>query len=204
MSRNVAEFISYFFHPLAMPLYALLLFSFTDPYFELFLPSKTKWTAFLVFTGMTFVGPLLLLSIYRKMGTINSFSDPNKSSRIMVASVILIFYFVTYYLFKKLQLSSIYYQLFLAIIMAICLATFITFFYKISMHGLAVGGILGAQLAFFFIHGTYNTFLLILIILICGLVGTARLALKAHNAYQVYWGYLLGAVVVASFILWKG
>ncbi|MEM7161468.1 MAG: hypothetical protein AAF487_03415 [Bacteroidota bacterium] len=201
--RNIAQIVSYLFHPLAMPIYALFLFYFTDPYFELFLPSETKLKALMMFLGLTFIGPLILLSVYRYTGTINNFSDPNRSSRIMVAVVVLLFYFTTYFLFKKLYLSQIFYDLFLSIIISICIATFISFFYKISMHGLAVGGICGAQLALFIMHGSFNAYVLMALILLCGTVGTSRLILRAHSADQVYTGTLLGIFSVGLYLLFK-
>ena len=69
------------------------------------------------------------------------------------------------------------------------------------MHGLAVGGTVGAQIALFYLHDTFNPLILIILLIITGLVGSARMVLNAHTANQVYSGTLLGMFVVASYVM---
>jgi len=184
-----------------MPIYALAFFINTSPLFTVYFDPKFQYIFYLLFIGLTFVAPIILLSFYKFTGTIDNFSDPNRSSRIMVATVVLVFYFVTYYLFKRFQLTNIFYDLFLGIIISIAIAALISFYYKISMHGLAAGGFLGAHIAISILTGVYQPIVFCILVILCGLIGSARLALNAHNQGQVYSGTLLGIIGVACFIM---
>ncbi|NND77265.1 MAG: hypothetical protein HKN39_03705 [Flavobacteriales bacterium] len=202
MIRSIAQVISYLFHPLALPIYAIFLFSATNSAFQLYLdPEKTGKLA-LIFIGISFVAPLVYIFYLKQTGAIDNVSDPNRKSRLIVSIVVLVFYAITYFLFKRIQLNDVFYDLFFGVIVAIAIATIISFWYKISMHGLSVGGLLGAQCALFFLHNYLRMDILLLLILLIGLVGTSRAIVKAHTNDQIYSGVLLGATVVAAYLIY--
>ena len=86
----------------------------------------------------------------------------------------------------------------LATLMAIYVALIITFFWKISMHMIGIGGLAGAMMALSFRFGLDLWLLFSVIILASGLLGVARLQLKAHSPSQVYVGFVLGFLIVFS------
>ncbi len=84
----------------------------------------------------------------------------------------------------------------LATIIAISIALAITFFWKISMHMIGIGGLTGAILALSLRFGIDAWMIFTVVLLISGLLGSSRLFLNAHTPAQVHTGYLLGTVVV--------
>ncbi len=69
---------------------------------------------------------------------------------------------------------------------------FINIFFKISIHSLASGYLIGIAIGLLR-TSTYNLeFLLILAVIIAGLVGSARLYLNAHQMDEVIAGYAVG------------
>ena len=79
-------------------------------------------------------------------------------------------------------------------ILIIIFAAIISKFWKISLHLLAIGGVVGVFLALQLIEGGV-LHLLLIFILLSGILGVARIAQKAHNHTQVYLGFLLGMSV---------
>lgn len=190
--KIAAQILSFLFHPLSLPVYAYLIFHHSDPFFNIHFNPELNLQFLSIFIFNTFVAPLLAILFLFQNGTINSLSDPNKKSRIIVALTVLILYVFTYVLFGRFNLPSVFYDLFLSIIITILLGGLITMWYKISMHGIGMGGLLGAQCALFSMHDYFILPLLLLLIILVGIVGTARLIIKAHSHNQVYLGSLLG------------
>ena len=71
----------------------------------------------------------------------------------------------------------------------------INIFMKISMHAIAVGGMLGIIIVLMIISPVNMTVPLFLAMLISGLVGTARMILGAHNGNELWIAFLLGVLV---------
>ena len=95
--------------------------------------------------------------------------------------------------------GDLFNQLLLGSTFTIIAALLINLHWKISIHMIGVGGILGAVLGM--AQGLFIELLwpVIIIVLLSGMLGTARLMLKAHNPLQIYAGFLLG--FAAMFIL---
>ncbi|MCK4288907.1 MAG: hypothetical protein KAW86_06865, partial [Bacteroidales bacterium] len=68
----------------------------------------------------------------------------------------------------------------------------INFFWKISIHMIGIGGMLGTLIGLSFLWMIDIPFLIILLILCSGITGFARLKLNAHNPAQVYTGFVIG------------
>ena len=79
-------------------------------------------------------------------------------------------------------------------ILIIIFAAIISKFWKISLHLLGMGGVVGVFIALQFIEGGVM-YLLLFFILLSGILGIARIAQKAHTHTQVYVGFLLGISV---------
>jgi hypothetical protein len=82
----------------------------------------------------------------------------------------------------------------LGAILIVLLAGIISRFWKISLHLLAIGGVVGIFIALQLMEGGV-LYLLLIFILLSGILGVARIKQKAHNHTQVYVGFLLGVSV---------
>lgn len=186
---------TYLFLPLLMPLLLIYLALQLDPYLVFFVsPAKGNLTL-LVIAMATLVFPLINLFFLKKAGLISSFHLQKRRERIAPAVATIIYFALGYYLIKQAQLPIAVYSLYLGVIASALLALFVSLKWKISMHAIGIGGVLGGMYGLFKLHEFVNWPLLIALILITGWVMTSRIALKAHTPAQVYAGALFGFLV---------
>ena len=103
------------------------------------------------------------------------------------------------------SLNSAVDQLFLPYILAstvtIAVATIITFFWKISLHTVGIGGLLAVVIVWTRMMPQVVLPLIPIVVICAGLVGFARLQLQAHTQSQIYVGYLVGFFATLGGIL---
>jgi len=101
---------------------------------------------------------------------------------------------MAYYLLKNVQISPIFqYFTFGATVLSMALFA-INFFWKISAHMIAIGGITGMLLGLAFTGIVGNPYLVVISVFIAGIIGFARLQLNANTHAQVYSGFILGVL----------
>jgi len=149
----------------------------------------------------TFIIPVLSLFILKMSGSISSMLLERKEERLTPMIYTAVMYGITAYMFSsKLELGemiSVYLRISTVLIL---LTGVITIFWKISLHGVGIGGVIGflmglnqqTQLAYFGI-------LLSGLFLIAAIILSARLRLNVHSPQQVYIGFVLG--ICSSFVL---
>lgn len=146
---------------------------------------------------LTVAFPGLTMLYFKWSGAISSLQMPERGERITPFFVTLLFYGICYYRMLGLPLDPVLTNMFLGAIIAVGLALLITRKFKISIHMVGIGGLLGAVLGLGIQHGLYGLAPLVYtLIILGGLVGSARLILDAHKPNEVYSGFLLGLVVV--------
>jgi hypothetical protein len=143
----------------------------------------------------TIILPLLSIFFLIKKGMVSSLEMSNHKERslplfITVLWMSLGFYMLNHTLIYPYLLKA---ELFGAILIII-FAAIISKFWKISLHLLGIGGVVGIFIALQLIEGEALDLLLIFILLSITL-GVARIKQKAHNHTQVYMGFLLGMSV---------
>ncbi len=206
MTTRVATVISYVLHPLMMSTYLFLLLVFIAPHTILpigFSMSGSIVLVLLIFIT-TFIIPVLSLFVLKMSGSISSLLLDKKEERITPMLYTVIMYGVTTYLFgSKAELGEMIF-IFLGIsTLLISLTITITLFWKISLHGMGIGGFVGLIMGLNQ-QSVLNHFELILplLFLVSALVLSARLRLNAHSPAQVYVGFVVGIIVsFVSFII---
>ena len=192
MQTKFAKIISYFFHPLIMPTYAFIVLFNLKAYFSLVIPYEGKMRIVLLIFIVTFVFPTMVILFFRSRNMIKSLYQLSRQERKFPYVTTIVFYVFAYYLLKNVQISPIFhYFIFGATVISI-LAFLINFFWKISIHMIAIGGLIGMLLGLSFTGIIGEPIFLILSIFMSGFIGFARLQLKAHTPAQVYSGFLLG------------
>lgn len=192
METKLARIISVVFQPLLVPTYTLLVIFSLNSYISLIVPAQVKHILMWIVFISTFVFPVLFIFILYRRGMIRSLNMDNREERIFPLMVTGIFYFLAYYIVRQSQLDLIYNLLFLGSALLIVLALIVSVYWKISMHMIGVGGMLGALVGLGLTAYVDLVFYVVLTALVCGLVGFARLKLKAHTPAQVYAGFLAG------------
>ncbi len=201
MEKKIANFFSYLFHPLLMPLYMLIVLFNSDTYIVYDIPFRLqKWIYGIVCFSMILM-PIALIVRLKKMGRINSYEMETIEERRLPMFSTVMFYGITFYFLKSLGLDELVYLLLLGATFLVIVAFFITMKWKISVHMIGMGGIVGTTLGLILILQAPIIHILTTLILISGLVGFARLKLYAHTQAQVYTGFLLGSAVMLGVIM---
>ena len=209
MLRLLAQIISFIFHPLLIVTYMLALLLLVNPY--LFgvssIGDKASKLLLLQIFLSTFFIPGVAVVMLRFTGMIQSFQMETKQERIGPYIITGLFYL---WMFRNFldnpSIPTAFTSFLLGATIGLFFAFFINIFSKISAHAVGVGGLLGMVVITMLLF-SYDTFtimmaqgtlevsmstILLMAILIAGLVGTARLALQAHEPMDLYGGYLVG------------
>lgn len=188
----IATVTSYVFHPLLLLVYAFFFVDIFFPYQFMHLGGAAKMQLLLALIINTIVFPVATLGLMRGLKIISDFQLNTSKERILPFIAIMLFYFWTYLVIKKLGVGDYFVHVTLGASFGIFLAFFFNVFYKISLHAVGAGGFLGIALTLT-LSSTYNLlFPLLLVIVIAGLVGSSRLFLGAHSPREVLTGYMVG------------
>jgi hypothetical protein len=194
-----ARIVSVLFHPLLLATYLFGLFTIALPAGLDPLKEDGHWNFVLLIFCVTFVLPALNIMIFKTFGTIKSLSLEERRERIVPFSFITILYTAVTYLFYSRTRIGVHDNLlkFLIIIdILVLLATVITFFYKISVHSMAIWGMIGILLPLNKISEQGALFYpTIAAIVVAGFIMASRLQLDSHTPREVMAGALTGLLI---------
>jgi hypothetical protein len=209
LSRTLATFVSYLFHPVFMPVVLmLLLYKLAPVHFAGISPGnafqKGSFVNLLVIVGVcTVFFPLVTILLMKALGFIKDIEMQQSQDRIMPLMAIMIFYFWAYHVISNLPDTPLILRiLLLGSFWNIIVVFMINIFFKISMHTVAAGGTLGLVAALLILNPINMMPVLYFFLFLAGIIGSARLLLNAHNPAEVWLGYLVGTVVMFSAYLY--
>lgn len=199
-----ALLLSYVFHPIFIPLYVLLFIVYLHPsYFSGFSESTKIRTIFILVQNAVFY-PLFCVLLLKGVGFIQSIFLRNQKDRIIPYIACGIFFFWTFTVFKEnAEFPRIVPAFMLGVFLASSAALIANIYFKISMHAIGLGGMLGIFLVIALSYSMLMTWPLSLALLITGLVCTARLLVSDHSPKDIYSGLFLGILcqVIAAWIM---
>lgn len=186
-----AKLISYIFHPLFIPVYVGWFFIYDMDLF----PAQDAWHKSLLliqFFVNYCVLPLVTLLLAKGLGFVSSIYLQTSKDRIIPYVAAGIFYFWVWYVFKNQRFPDPVVMFSLAVFLASSVGLILNSYFKISMHGLAVGVVIVLMLLL--AHSTSMDFgyYLSITFLLAGLVCTARLVNGDHHPFEVYAGLFVG------------
>ena len=195
-----SKIISYLLHPILIPIIVLYIGINNVDYLYLIFHNYSN-NLYVIILTFTMVLPLISAILFVKSGRVESLEMRKKEERrgpLFVSALIMGIGFFKFYLISKLSfhLSAIY----ISSIILLIFAFLITIRWKISLHMLGIGGATGTFIALNYIFGGIY-YLILLFLALSGLLAFARLDQKAHNASQVYVGFVLGCIFQSLFII---
>lgn len=190
-----AQFISILAHPLFMPSYAFSLLMYTNPYINMMISDSTKNVVIIILSLFTIVLPTLTAIILKQLRVIDSIYMKTTEERKWPFVFTLAWYYMAFQLLAKLYIPQSFLLLMLGAISAIGLSLIITLRWKVSIHMLGIGGLIGAIIGISHRFQFDHSNLIMLLLIFAGLIGFARLKTHSHNYRQVYVGFLLGFLV---------
>jgi hypothetical protein len=194
VTRFFASLISVLFHPLFIPLYVSAFLMYWHPtVFAGFSAIQKIRILGTIFVNLTLLPAFTVFLLWR-LKFIDNILLRTTKERIIPYAAMMFFGFWAWNVFNHLAYSPpLFTSFLLGTFIAIIAGWLANIYYKISMHGLAIGG-----MVFFVIYvsltnegsgGQYISAAM----LIAGLTATARLLVSDHKGFDVYSGILAGA-----------
>jgi len=198
--NSLAKIFSVVFHPLLMLVYGMAII-FSAPTLFGYLPVQIKKLMFLIVLVNNVFLPVSLLPFFMHRGIISSWTVNERKERTIPLILTTLLYGVTSYIIFRYQIplflkSYIFSAFFLSLIV-----TLINLWWKISLHSVGAGALLGIVLILSLRTHTSLVEYLILVIITGGLVLSSRLKLNYHNPQQVWLGYLTGFLGLILFMI---
>jgi hypothetical protein len=194
--RSLAHLISYIFHPVFLPTAGLMMVFGLNTYISQTTPfAKQLFIVFWIFVNTALI-PLIFTLFLRWRGVVESIQLHSREDRLIPFSFALMFYLTNYWLMQDVALPTLIHSIFLGSSIAVGMALLFTFFTKISIHMIGMGGITASVFGIVQIYHMPLMWLVIAGILASGAVGSARYILKSHNLQQIYLGWMIGFLAV--------
>ncbi len=202
--KVLAHFFSYVFHPLFIPLYVVYFLLFIHPSYTAGFDVRAKLQVLLIVALNAVFFPLFTVLLLKGLGFIDSVFLHTQKDRIIPYIACGVFFFWTWHVFRQQsQYHPIFASFFFGVLLTASAALLANIYFKISMHAMGMGGVIGLFLVIMVYNTMLMTWPLSLAFIITGLVCTSRLIVSNHSAGDIYLGLILGALcqVAAAFIM---
>jgi hypothetical protein len=186
-----AKIISIIFHPLLMPVYGMAII-FSAPTLFGYLPFNVKKLLFLIVLVNNVLLPLSLLPFFLQRKIISSWALSERKERNIPLIITALLYLTTSYIIFRFPIPLFLKSFIFATALLSLLVTLINFWWKISLHSVGAGALIGIVLLLSVKMLTPLEWYLIPAVLIAGLVLSSRLRLNHHSPAQVWIGVLTG------------
>ena len=185
--------VSIVFTPFYLPTLGLLaLFSFS--YLSL-LPFQYKAIVIAIVYFFTILLPTLLIHVYRRHQHWNLIELGQRERRMVPYVLSILCYFTCVYIMRSLHIPHFMSSIVVAALCIQIICAIVNGWWKISTHTAAIGGVVGALVAFAAIFGFNPLPWLCITIIIAGILGTSRMILRQHSLSEVVSGFLVGVFV---------
>lgn len=179
------------------PTYGALFLIAVNPHLFGFITGKAAMLWIIVVFILTFIFPTIWLLMMKKLELVNSVKLETANERIIPYIATCSFYLWAFMMFKPGATNTIFSNSLMSLmLLGAAISGFIGFFSniftKISIHSIGAGSMLGLVLAILRYSYYDLRILFVVCIILAGIIGTSRLILNAHDAKQVYLGYLAG------------
>jgi len=190
MTLKFSKIISYTLHPIVFPIIGTLLyFIFLPRHIDSHVKNALIVSVFIA----TYIIPLFFMFLLKRMKLIETYYIKTMEER----KFPLIFLTVLSYLLGVMlyrtgivpELSLFFFGITLTLLIAY-LFTYIDF--KISLHTIGVGGLIGFIALLSFAYELNLIVFLAFFFVIAGSIASSRLKLEAHKEKEVYLGFLIG------------
>lgn len=151
----------------------------------------------------TILFPVLITVLLWRLGFTKSLQLETQRERIFPLVINIIFYFWAWNVSRNLDAVPLpLVQWLLGIFLCASAAMFTNIYMKVSLHTIAMGGLLAFSFLMTLTDPFFPAWILPATLLIAGITGTSRLLRQAHLPGEVYGGYLAGIIcqVAAWFI----
>ena len=189
--NSVAKVVSFVLHPLWMPLITLLLLYILDPYLGL---NTANFRLLVVLLLICILAPGLSLLVMVKTKMVSDIEVSNKKERYIPFALVISYYIMAYLFlkFNHVSLPNVVYAMLFSLIVSLVIAVLVNMKTKVSIHLMAMGGVLGTLLAFSQIHLIGIGMAMSIWLLLSSILAWSRIHQGLHTNAQTYLGFALG------------
>lgn len=201
--RFFAHVLSYVLHPLFIPTYFILFLIQVVPFEFIGITEwKLQLKVFSVFWWTAFFPAFAVFLLWRLKFSESIFLK-TKKERIIPYVIVMFFYWWMYYLSRNftdqpIALKFFFFGVFLASSMGLIVNNFI----KVSLHTMAISGMLMAILLTHFHYSITYLLWVILAILAVGLITSARMIVSDHTKTELVVGFIIGMLTQLMAYFW--
>ncbi len=197
---GVANFLTTVLSPLLMPTYGVFLALWISVL--CLLPYGTRVSVLLMCMGITCIFPLIFLSVLRHFKLVKDLHVEVREQRLIPYLFTVLCYLVAAYYLYYCHSPQWFVMFMVGSAITVLVMALINLKWKISAHMAGIGGVIALV---YQIHvlglSAFDLFwLLCICIILAGLLGSARLALKRHDIWQVLAGAIVGFLCVSMTI----
>jgi len=193
--QRLTQLISVLLHPLFMPLYATWILLNSGSYLSFAVSSPMKTVIYMIVLITTYILPAISSWFLYQKGVIKSLEMETRTERSLPLFSAIVSYIAGLYLLIKLPLPKIFAVMLSGGLVVLVTAFLINLRWKISLHMLGIGGLMGLLLGFSGIFHANVLLPVIITALVSGLLASVRLWRNAHSPAQIYIGFLTGFAV---------
>lgn len=196
----IPRLISIILHPIFIPIISFYLSIKMVPDLDFTIANYQNYIL-LILIICTIMLPVLCMLFLIKFDVISSLEMTKNQERPIPLLLTSGFLILSLKLTEKLLIfTPVLKKELVGAIIIILLASIISKFWKISLHMLGVGGLIGVLVSLQYLYGGLSS-MIIYFMLIAGITAMARIYLKAHNHSQIYVGFIVGFIIECVIIL---
>ncbi|MEO7307705.1 MAG: hypothetical protein ABIR78_09430 [Ferruginibacter sp.] len=194
--RFFAYLFSVLFHPLFIPFYVVAFLVYYHPSYFSGFSYYTKLKLLLTTALNTVFFPAFAILVMKGLGFVKSIFLRTQQDRIGPYLSSMIFYFWAARVFFKFQpeLTPVLATFMTGVFLTTAVALIANVFFKISMHAIGCGGMIGIFIIIMFSNSMLMTWPMCIALLITGIVCTSRLIVSDHTEKEIYLGLAVGLI----------
>jgi membrane-associated phospholipid phosphatase len=193
--------VSVVFQPIFVPLYSLIILFNADTYITYAVQPEVKKFIYLITILNTVILPIGVFYYFYRAKLIETIHMHTAKERSLPFLTTIVFHLSTFYLFSKAPMPSLFPHLVLGAAISVATAFVINLKWKVSIHMLGMGGIVGTIIGLILRYQIDAIQLVMTLVLLSGIVGYSRLRLDAHTPLQVYVGFILGTLILTGSVI---
>lgn len=193
---TIARLFSIVLHPLLIPTLGIFILFQLNTYLSFSVTAEARRFILLVIFINTAIIPVLSVLILRQTRVIKDLTLDERHERILPLLIATVMLFLTFYLLRQITLPTLIYYYVTGAALLVLLSLLITFYWKISVHMMSLGGLTGFLIVVSLLLRADISYLIIAAFLVSGITAAARIQLQSHTPAQVYTGYLLGVFIM--------
>ncbi|MCB0753958.1 MAG: phosphatase PAP2 family protein [Flavobacteriales bacterium] len=199
--KNFAMALSIIFQPIFVPLYSLILIFNANTYITYAVHDQVKLFIYGITVMNTIILPMGVFYYFYRAKLIDSLHMHTARERSLPFLTIVVFQMSTFYVFRQAPMPSLFANLVLGAAVSVAMAFIINLKWKVSIHMLGMGGIVGIIIGIILKYQVDAVPLVMALTVLSGLVGYSRLQLDAHTPLQVYAGFVLGTLILTGSVV---